>query len=977
MMNKNWFKDNNWFNDGNSGDGGSEQRVRKPNFHFKLGRPLWILLIIAIAAVIILPAFSDFYTELLWFRSQDISSVFWTRLIPQGILFLAAAAIAFFAYWFNFRKAVKNVQPMLNQEVQKFLGPRFAGIIITVVAIIFAIFNGLAVKGDWPMVLRFLNASPFGHVDPIFGNDVGFYVFSLPFIAFLQSWLIGILSMCFIGSAAIYLAALMPTIQQEGRITVPKFTQVHLTIIGFFIVLVWGVGYWIERFYLLYSDRGVAFGASYTDIHADLLALNVMAAITFIVAILLIVSIFKKKTWKFSAGLVGILIATSIILRGFYPGIVQKYVVEPNEYQKEKEYIEYNIQATRDAYDISGIKNVSMSPKDGVTIPDLNKNFETLQNIRLWDYRPLLRTFKQLQEIRSYYDFYDVDIDRYTIDGDYRQVILSGRELKLSELQNPTWVNTRLEFTHGYGLVMSPVNEIGPSGLPMLWVRDIPPEVEVPIEINRPEIYYGEQPNEYVFVNTTVEEFDYPMGTANARTTYEGTGGVSIGSFWRRLLYTLSMGDTKILFTNVFTDESKILLNRNVQQRLHKAAPFLLFDSDPYLTVIDGRFLWVQDAYTVTDRYPYSEPTRISGAGEYQKINYIRNSVKATVDAYDGTMHFYVMNEGDPIIKTWAAIFPDLFTSGEEMSQSLREHIRYPKSLFDIQAQIYRTYHMQNANTFYNKEDLWETMNTLDSKNTLSAYYVIMRLAEEEKAEFMLISPYMPVDRDNMIAWMAGRSDGENYGELLVYTFPKQKLVYGPSQIEALTDQTPEISAQLSLWSQRGSDVIRGHLLVIPVENALLYVQPLYLRAATSDLPELKRVIVSTGGRVVWGETLQIAMKNLLGESISGLKTEMDEQIPEEDQVTGTEQIFTGEESLSKLIEKAQQHWDNAQEALGNADWQGYGEEMQRLEETLRKLMQNAPSMPGQENNAPSLPLKNNEGLDNTELPTSQTELAD
>jgi hypothetical protein len=695
------------------------------------------------------------------------------------------------------------------------------------------------------------------------------------------------------------------------------------------------------------------------------------------VAILLIVSIFKKKTWKFSAGLVGILIATSILLRGFYPGIVQKYVVEPNEFQKEKEYIEYNIQATRDAYDISGIKNVDMTPKKGVEVADLQENYETLQNIRLWDYRPLLRTFKQLQEIRSYYDFYDVDIDRYTIDGDYRQVILSGRELKLSELQNPTWVNTKLEFTHGYGLVMNPVNEIGPSGLPILWVRDIPPEIEVPLDINRPEIYYGEQPSSYVFVNTTVEEFDYPMGDDNARTTYEGTGGVSIGSFWRRLLFTLSLGDTKILFTNVFTDESSILLNRNVQERLHKAAPFLLFDSDPYLTVIDGRLVWVQDAYTVTDRYPYSEPTRISGAREYQEINYIRNSVKATVDAYDGTMNFYVMNEGDPIIKTWAAIFPDLFTSEEEMSQTLRDHIRYPKGLFDIQAQIYRTYHMENANTFYNKEDVWETMNTMDSKNTLSAYYVIMRLAEEEKAEFMLISPYMPVDRDNMIAWIAGRSDGENYGELLVYNFPKQELVYGPSQIAALTDQTPEISAQLSLWSQRGSDVIRGHLLVIPVENALLYVQPLYLRAASSDLPELKRVIVSTGGRVVWGETLKIAMEKLLGESISGLGTELDKEVSVEDQIPETMQPFTGEEDLTQLIQRAQEHWDKAQESLKRADWQGYGDEMQKLEEALGELMQNAPSIPGQENNAPSLPLNNSEGLDNTDLPTSQTELAD
>jgi|SRR6056297_64539 len=961
MMNKKWFPDNNWFNGGNDGDGGRE-RVRKPKFPFKLSRPLWLLLVLAIAALVILPAFADFYTELLWFKARGISSVFWKRLIPQGILFLAAAIVAFAAYWVNFRKAVSNVQPMITPEIKKFIGPHVAGIVITVVALIFAIFNGLSVKGDWAMVLRYLHGSSFGHSDPIFGHDVGFYVFSLPFYSFIQSWLLGILSMCFIGSTAVYMVAMLPTIQQEGRISIPKFTQIHLTILGVFIVMIWAAGYWLQRFYLLFSERGVAFGASYTDIHADLLALNVMAVITVVVGVLLIITIFKKSTWKFSAGLVGLLIATSIILRGFYPGIIQKYVVEPNEFQKEKEYIEYNIQATRDAYDITGLKQVDMTPKGGVTASDLEVNFQTVQNIRLWDYRPLLRTYKQLQEIRSYYDFYDVDIDRYNIDGDYRQVILSGRELKLSELQNPTWVNTRLEFTHGYGFVMNPVNEIGSSGLPILWAKDIPPKLSVPIEINRPEIYYGEQPDSYVFVNTTVEEFDYPKGDANARTTYQGSGGVSIGNFWRRLMYAMKFGDTKILFTNVFTDKSNILLNRNIQNRLYKAAPFLLFDSDPYLTIIEGRLVWIQDAYTVTDSYPYSEPTNIAGGREFRKINYIRNSVKATVDAYDGTMKFYVMNEEDPIIKTWSEIFPDLFTSSEKMSESLRSHIRYPKGLFDIQSQIYRTYHMENANTFYNKEDLWETMGSTDGKSSLSAYYIIMKLIQEENAEFMLISPYMPVDRDNMIAWMAGRCDGENYGELLVYNFPKQELIYGPSQIEALTDQTPEISSQLSLWSQRGSDVIRGHLLVIPVENALLYVQPLYLKAETSDLPELKRVIVSTGGKVVWGPTLQTALEKLLGEKIPGLATEMDEIVDVDTEATAPLAGFTGDENLSDLIQRAQEHWNRSQEALKRSDWQGYGEQMEKLEEALKLLMENSPS--GQTEQQLPLQEKESQGSD-------------
>lgn len=933
MMKNNWFPNEEWFK---GADEGGEDTPRKPRIPFKINKPLWIILILAIAALVILPAFADFYTELLWFKARGLSQVFWKTLLPKWILFGTAGLIAFLIYWFNFRKAFGNSMELLSPDLQKFIGKKFPAVIIPVISAIMALANGFSTKGQWAMVLRFLNQTPFNSADPIFGRNISFYIFKLPFFAFLQNWLLNVGIMAILGCGVIYTFALMPKIQKEGKFPVPRKPLVHTTLLGSLLILLWAAGYWIQRYYLLYSSRGVAFGASYTDIHADLLALNVMAVLTILVALLLAFSLLKKKTWKFSVGLVVLLIVTNVVLRGVYPGLIQKYVVEPNEFGKETPYIEYNIKATLDGYKLADLKTETIVPDDGVKMEDIGENFDTIHNIRLWDYRPLTRSFRQLQEIRSYYDFNDVDIDRYKFGDDYRQVMLAGRELDLKGLQNPTWVNTHLEFTHGYGIVMNPVNEVSESGLPILWVKDIPPKLAIPLKLDRPEIYYGEKPDSYVFVKTSVKEFDYPKGESNARTTYTGDGGIPVGNIWRRLLFTLRFADSKILFTNVFQPDSRILLHRNIRERLQHVAPFLMFDSDPYLSVIGGRLTWITDAYTTSDRYPYSEPVSISGTDTRNfRINYIRNSVKATVDAYDGKIRFYITDPSDPIIRTWAKIYPGLFSSMDKMSPEIRQHLRYPKGLFKIQSEIYRTYHMGNPNTFYNKEDVWDVSSQGDSQGNLDAYYMIMRLEDEQKAEFVLIAPFMPVGRDNMIAWMAGRCDGDNYGQLLVYRFPKQKLIYGPSQIEALTDQNPEISAQLSLWSQRGSDVVRGHLLVIPIEHSILYIQPLYLRAETSDLPELKRVIVSTGGRVVWGKSLNEALVKLLGE---GDEEERRDTAAEGGRTSIS--AYTGTENISELAGLAQQHWNTAQEALKKADWETYGEEMTELEKVIREMTQ-------------------------------------
>nr|WP_321501178.1 UPF0182 family protein [uncultured Dethiosulfovibrio sp.] len=929
MTFKDWFPkdESDWFGQ----SGGNGDRPAPPKLKLPVSKPVLILLAIFAVTTLIVQASAGFLTDLYWFQARGLTSVFWTRILPQWGLMVVASAAAFVALFGSFRLALKRAaQIPLPEEISRMLPLRasFAGILVLLAALVLAFISGNGVRDQWEIALKFIHGTAFGTTDPIFGNDIGFYVFSLPFYRLFQTWLMQLLFLCLAGSAAIYVLTLLPKSQIERRIDVPRPVKAHVLTLAALMALNWSFSYWLQRFYLLYSPRGVAFGASYTDIHADLLALNVMMVLSAIVAVLLIIGI-SKKTWKYSAGVVGALFLSGILLRGIYPEIIQKYVVVPNELSKETPYIQHNIDGTTQAYGLDKLTVLNVDPKDRVTEADIEADPETLANVRLWEQAPLLRNYKQLQEIRSYYNFGKAHIDRYWIDGHYRQVMLSPRELDLRELQNPTWTNTKLEFTHGYGIVMNPVNEVGPSGQPVFWVKDLPPVASISMDIERPQIYYGDSPENYVFVNTTVQEFDYPMGESNVRTTYDGEGGVPIGSIWRRLLYALSFNDSKIIFSDVFTSESKIMYHKNIRERLHKAAPFLVYDGDPYMSVIDGRLLWIQDCYTVTGDYPYSEPVVISTGKGRAKINYIRNSVKATVDAYDGTMKFYVMDDEDPLIETWRNIFPALFTDGSKMDDKLRKHIRYPKGLFSIQSEIYRTYHMRDPNTFYNKEDVWETIR-IDDRGSMDSYYLVMTLAGEDNPEFVIISPFLPMGKNNMIAWLAGRSDGDSYGELVVYRFPKQRLIFGPTQVAALVDQTPEISSQLSLWSQRGSDVIRGNMLVIPIGGGLLYVQPLYLRAERGELPELKRVIVSTGGKVAWAEDFGTALASLVG---GGTIPDSELSIPQ-----AHVELDMSDKGLSELAVKAQNAWESSQEALRVGDWESYGKWMKDLESIILQM---------------------------------------
>ncbi|MBN2395142.1 MAG: UPF0182 family protein, partial [Candidatus Atribacteria bacterium] len=666
--------------------------------------------------------------------------------------------------------------------------------------------------------------------------------------------------------------------------------------------------------------QGVVYGAGYTDIHINLLAFRIAMILCILAAILVFVTARNQSIFLPAISIVAV-IGVYLVVGGLLPGIVQRVLVLPNELARERPYLVNNIELTRKAYGLDKIVEEDFPFEEEITYEEIVRNPETVSNIRLWDWRPLGQTFNQIQAIRLYYEFLGIDVDRYYLNGDYQQVMVSARELNSGKLakEAQTWVNERLTFTHGYGVVMSPVNRVEPDGLPHLSIKDIPPISSVDLDVSRPEIYYGEKTEEYVIVNTENREFDYPKGSENVYTHYEGTGGVSVSSLWRRLLFAIHFRDVNILLTGSFTSASRMMLHRNVTDRARQVAPFLVYDKDPYIVVSgDGKLYWIQDAYTITNRFPYSKP--------YSPLfNYIRNSVKVVVDAYNGSINFYVVESEDAIIRVYQNIFPGLFKSINDMPEDLRMHIRYPIDLFKVQSEMYSTYHMQNPDVFYNKEDYWNIPNEVYATEEilLEPYYVIAKLPGFEKEEFILITPFTPTNKNNMISWLAVRNDRGEYGKMLVYKFPKDKLIYGPMQIEALIDQDSEISQQITLWSQSGSTVIRGNLLAIPIEDSVLYAEPLYLRAEKGEIPQLRRVIVSDGSEVAMAEDLDTALRILFGKTVQ----EMEREIVLEEGAT-----------LKNLIEQAKQHYRAATDAARLGNWTEYGNRLNQLENTLDSL---------------------------------------
>jgi uncharacterized membrane protein (UPF0182 family) len=892
------------------------------------------LLVLALITLGLVGQIVPLYTDWLWFQEVGYASIFLKILSMRGALFTMVAVGVLLFLYVNLTFAARTARPDVLWELEDQLGLPGRVVIeplirrfLPIVLLLIAFASGMRATARWQTVLAYFNAVPFGTSDPLFGRDLAFFVFDLPFFRMILGWGTTLVVATLVLTLVIYVLQRSLVLTTRGP-RLAAGARSHLLVLGALLLALSGIGFWLDRFELVYSPRGAIFGASYTDVHASLPVLGALAVLAVLCAVACMAQLWMGGLRLVAGGLL-VLAVVWVGGLGVYPSLLQRFSVTPNELNAERPFIVHNIRMTRQAYGLDRIEEREFPADERLDARAIERNAPTIKNIRLWDYRPLLRTFAQLQEIRTYYKFQDVDNDRYVVKDEYRQLMLSPRELSYAHLQSRIWINEHLTFTHGYGVVVGPVNRVTSEGLPEFLVQDIPPRSADGFpEITRPEIYYGETSNEYVIVRTRSQELDYPAGDQNVYTQYAGTGGVVISSFLRKAAFAARFGEIKILLSNDLTPESRIMIYRTIGQRVRQIAPFFHYDRDPYMVVTNnGRLVWMLDGYTTSDRYPYSDPVR--GLG-----NYIRNSVKVTIDAYDGGVKFYLADPSDPIIRVYAAGFPGLMQPLDAMPEDLRRHIRYPEDFFAIQARKYATYHMLEPQVFYNKEDLWAIpRRTIDGREReMEPYFTIMRLTGEPKEEFVLLTLFNPSRRDNMIAWLAARSDPPNYGRLVVYNFPKQKLVYGPRQIDARIDQDPVISQQLALWNQRGSTVIRGSLLAIPVDQSLIYVQPLYLAASEQGaLPELRRVIVAYGNQIAMEPTLEQSLARIFGGP-----TPPPAVAPGVTPAPGAARPAPA--ALGAGAQRALEIYNRAQEALRRGDWAQYGAEQKRLEEALRAL---------------------------------------
>ena len=859
----------------------------------------------------------------LFFDEIGLTSVFTTTLTAKigagvffGALLLVFALVnLFFATRPNFPLTgiLGNAFRLKREEAARLAKP--LGILACA---ILALLAGQWGAMQWESILLFANMVTVGIKDPIIGKDIGFYLFQLPLMQMLNGFALFMVSATMALAVAVYylrggIALTVRGVQVDWRV------RRHLAILAGIFALIISAGFYLDCFRLLLSGSGAVHGAGYADVNARLHAYRILCILTPLSSILLVAGIWKGLWRKALLAPIIVLAVYGIGIKA-YPAMLQKFKVAPNELALEMPYIVNDIRFTRFGFDLEKIETIPFDADLKLSGVDIAKNDATIKNIRLWDHAPLLKTYSQLQQIRTYYKFFDVDNDRYMVNGQYTQVMLSPRELSYADLPSRNWINERLIFTHGNGLTFGPVSRISREGLPEFFVKDIPPVSLADIRVTRPEIYYGELSNEYVIVRTKVPEFSYPTATGNINTTYTGKGGVAVGTLVRKALFAARFGTEKILLSSDITEKSRILYYRNINERVKAIAPFLSFDNDPYMVVADdGRLKWIIDAYTASDHLPYSKP--ISGG-----INYLRNSVKVVVDAYDGTVAFYISDPRDVMAKVYARIFPELFKPMTAMPEDLRKHVRYPHRFLQIQASMFAAYHMTDPKVFYNKENLWEVP-TLGEKQ-MEPYYMIMKLPGEAKEEYILLLPFTPSKRDNLAAWLTARCDEPDYGKLKAFTFPRDRLIYGPKQIDARINQDSYISQQLTLWNQHGSEVIRGSMLVIPIEKSLLYVQPLYLAAADKGgLPELRRVIVAYGDEVVMEENLEIALERLFGgkRAPAGIA-----------KATGV----VMKTSLPDLAREAMGIYERAVNLQRQGDWGGYGEELKRLQQVLKWMAQ-------------------------------------
>jgi len=908
-----------------------------------------VLLVVLVGLLLLVPELSRWYTEWLWFGEVGYRSVFWVPILSATVVGVLGGLSVFLIIYLNLRPLLR-LRPIPRVIELRAAGGRAYRQIVTRLnpgglgllgAGVVSVFAGIAASTSWLPFQAMAHQVSFGAHDPVFGRDVAFYVFTLPVIQMVYGWLFGWLFIALLGVAAGYYLDLAP-LAMRGVWAVPRGVRIHLSVLAGLLTLLRAVGFWLQTYGLLLGQRGVVFGAGYADLHAALPALRVLTVLAVVAGLLLLLST-RAPTLRLAAGAYAVLLLVWIGGAGVYPAFVQQFAVAPNELNRESPYIRSSIDATNRAYGLDQAQEKAFPATGSLTPAVIEDNRAVLDNVRLWDDRPLLRTYAQVQSLRLYYTFTSVGIDRYRINGHEQQVMLSARELDISRLpaEASTWVNEHLVFTHGYGLVMSPVNRIAGEGLPDFYVKDIPPQSSVGVAVTRPELYYSLLDTPYVVVNTRTKEFDYPQGDQNVYASYGGTGGVPLAAPLARLAFTYRFASLSLALNSDITPQSRILYHRTVPDRVGHVAPFLTFDRDPYLVLVDGRLFWIVDGYTTSAGYPYSQP-----AGG---INYIRNSVKAVVDAYNGTTRFYVVDPADPLIRTYARIFPGVFQPLDAMPAGLVAHLRYPVDLFRVQASIYATFHMKDPRVFYNREDVWAVPNELfgGAAQPLDPSSVNLHLDPSASDEFTLIMPFTPSGKDNMVAWMAGRSDPPNYGRLLVYRFPKDSTVFGPMQIEARINQDPVISSQLTLWNQQGSQVIRGNFLVVPMADALLYIEPLYLQAEGSALPELKRVIVAYGSQIAMEPTLEGALGRIFGAppqgSSAGPAPGPAAPAPGGVGAPAPGRAPGGAGSapsprVAALVAQANAHYASAQAALRAGDFATYGREIAALGSVLQEL---------------------------------------
>lgn len=889
-----------------------------------------VLVGILLLVLIVFPAAMRFAADLFWFREIGFQRVFTTELLTKATLFVVVSLVSYVVLIANVRIARRGASSanMFTGQVPEAVAELIDRLprLTTPAAAVFSLLAGISGSAAWMTALQFLNGEPFGATDPVFGRDIGFYTFVIP----AWTMVLGLLTTLTV--LAIMLAGFVYLVRGEIRPPNPKLylsprASVHIgVLVAIFLVLA-AARIWVVQIpELMYSTTGPFTGASYADLHARRPGLHAAAITALLGAAFIGLGIARRRVLPAAPIALVAYFLVGLIGRNAYPSVIQRLVVAPTELGRERPYIENHIKATRVAWGIDSVVTRDLPGDVALSLADIRANGPTIENVRLWDREPLLQTFGQLQEIRTYYDFVSVDDDRYIIDGRYRQVLLSARELNTGALPTRSFINDHLTFTHGMGLTLAPVNQVTVEGLPVLFVKDLPPATTGDLKVSRPQIYYGELTNQYAIVGTRLPEFDHPSGEQNITAAYEGSGGVPL-TFWRRATLAWHFGSLKMLLSGDITSSSRILYRRNIEERARRALPFARIDSDPYLVLTDaGELVWIIDAYTSTTRYPYA--ARLADG-----TTYMRNSLKITVDAYHGTVKAYIADPNDPLIRTQSRIFPGVMQPLSEMPEDLRRHLRYPEDLYRAQATLYTTYHMTEPELFYHREDQWQ-IPAVDQARDRNPFmrHIVMRLPDEPNPEYIFMTPFTPRQKDNLAAWMVARNDGANYGKLLVYRFPKQSLVFGPRQIMNRINQDTEIARQITLWDQRGSEVIRGDLLVIPIEKSLLYVQPIYLRAEGGQIPELKRVVIAHQNQVVMAETLDAGLNLLFGGDAGRPSVVVDEP------ATGTPAPSGASTAMQTLFRQLQDSYDRAIAAQRAGNWAQYGEEMNRLGELVRRL---------------------------------------